>query len=120
MVITGTGNGLAGYGMGKSNEVPDAIRKATEQAKKSMVKINKKDTTIPHSVEGKFGAAKVILKPAPKGHGLVAGKVMRAILEAAGVKDITAKSLGSNNSINLVRATFKALSTLKIRTNETE
>ncbi|HDD64580.1 MAG TPA: 30S ribosomal protein S5 [Firmicutes bacterium] len=113
LVVVGNGKGKAGFGIGKAGEVPEAIRKGAEKAKKNMITIPLKGTTIPHSVEAKAGASKVILKPASKGHGMVVGRTMRAFLQVAGIKDITGKCLGSTNPINVVNATVKALLKLK-------
>jgi len=122
LVVVGDGSGLAGFGIGKATEVPEAIRKATEKAKKSMLKIPMTGTTIPHPVEAKFGSTRVILKPACPGHGLVLGGTMRAFFEVAGVRDVTGKCLGSTNAVNVIQATAKAVGKLKIpreQTNET-
>jgi len=113
LVVVGDGKGKAGFGIGKAGEVPEAIRKGAEKARKNMITIPLKGTTIPHSVEAKAGASKVILKPASKGHGMVVGKTMRAFLQVAGIYDVTAKCLGSTNPINVINATVKALSKLK-------
>ena len=109
LVVVGDGQGVAGYGLGKANEVQDAIQKGIEDAKKNLVKIPLINNTVPHPIIGKFGAAKVMLKPATKGTGVIAGGGARAVLESVGVKNVLAKSQGSNNPGNVVRATFNAL-----------
>ena len=111
LAVVGDGHGLVGYGMGKAREVPDAIRKSIDQAKKNMIKIPMKGTTIPYEVIGKFGAARIMLKPAYPGTGVIAGTAVRAIVESAGIHDIMTKCLGrTSNSYNVVYATFQALS----------
>lgn len=113
VVIVGNKKGKVGIGMGKSGEIPDAIRKGIENAKKSLKQIALKGTTIPHDIVGEYGAGRVILKPAPEGTGVIAGGPVRAVVELLGVKDIRTKSLKSNNPINVVRATISGLEKLR-------
>jgi small subunit ribosomal protein S5 len=112
-VVVGDNNGMVGMGTGKANAVPDAMRKASERARKDMHKIALNGTTIPHEVLGRVAGARVLLKPASRGTGVIAGSSVRAVLEAAGLRDILTKSLGSANVLNVVKATFNALEQLK-------
>ena len=113
LVVVGDQNGHAGFGMGKAREVPMAIRKAIEQAKKNMIKLNLKGNSIPHQVIGRYGSGRVLLKPAPEGTGVIAGGPVRAVMEVAGIQNVLTKSLGTSNPHNVVKATFDALLHLK-------
>jgi len=113
LVVVGDQNGHAGFGMGKAREVPMAIRKAIEQAKKNMMKIHLRGTTVPHQVVGRYGSGQVLLKPAPEGTGIIAGGPVRAVMEVAGISNVLTKSIGTSNPHNVVKATFDALLGLK-------
>lgn len=115
LILIGDGKGRVGYGFAKANELTDAIRKGGELARKSMTKYELEGTTVPHEVLMQWDGAIVLLRPAPEGAGIIAGSKVRAVLEMAGIKDVMAKSLGSSNPINIVKATFKALSSLQRR-----
>lgn len=114
LIVVGDGNGHVGYGLGKANEVPEAIRKGVEQAKKNLIKVPvNQNQTIPFEIEGKFGAGKLLMKPASAGTGVIAGGAARAIFEAAGINNILSKCLGSNNPHNVIKAAFNGLARLK-------
>ena len=113
LVVVGDGHGKVGFGKGKAKEVPLAIKKGIDQAKRTMISVNMKGTSIPHAVIGRFGAGRVVMKPAGPGTGVIAGGAVRAVLEAAGVSDILTKSLGTKNPHNVVRATFQGLQDLR-------
>lgn len=113
LVVVGDGNGIIGVGLGKSSEVPDAIRKAIEDAKKNLIKVSLRGTSIPHEIVGEFGAARILMRPAPQGTGVIAGGPVCSVLEAAGIRDIRTKSLRSNNPCNVVYATFKGLGAVR-------
>ncbi len=113
LVVVGNKNGLVGFGLGKAKEVPDAIKKAVDDAFKNIIQVNVKGTTIAHDIEHKYNASRILLKPASEGTGVIAGGSARPVIELAGIKDILTKSLGSNNPYNVVRATIDALARIK-------
>jgi small subunit ribosomal protein S5 len=113
LVVVGDGHGIVGYGVGKAKEVPSAIKKGIEAAKKNLIRVPLKGTTVPHPVIGRFGAGRVLLKPAPEGTGIIAGGAVRAVVESAGVSNVLTKSLGTANAHNVVRAAFTALQQLR-------
>ena len=113
LIVVGDGKGNVGYGLGKAQEVPEALRKATERARKSMVRVPLVEGTLPYEVLGRFGAGRVILKPASRGTGIIAGGAVRAVMEAAGVTDVLAKAIGTNNPHNVLRAAVAGLSSLR-------
>lgn len=115
LIVVGDRNGRVGYALGKANEVADAIRKGTDLAKRSMFSVTMKDRTIPHEIEARYSGAKVFMRPASPGTGVIAGGGMRAVIELSGIRDVLAKSMGSTNPLNVIRATVKALQSLQSR-----
>lgn len=115
IAVVGDSKGSVGYGLGKANEISECIKKALAMAKREMVKVSLKEDTIPHEIIGRFGAAKVLLKPASPGTGVIAGSAVRAVCEAAGIKNILTKSLGSSNPVNVVKATLDGLSRMRLK-----
>lgn len=113
LVVVGDGKGLVGFGMGKAKEVPMAIAKGVEKAKRSIIRVPMKGSTVPHMITGRFGAGRVLLRPASPGTGVIAGGAVRAVMESAGVADILTKCIGTHNPLNVIRATFEGISQLK-------
>lgn len=113
LVVVGDGKGSVGFGLGKAQEVPEALRKATERARRNMIEVPLLDGTLPYEVEGNFGAGKVMIKPASRGTGIIAGGAVRAVMEAVGVQDVLTKAIGTNNPHNVLRATVEGLASLR-------